>query len=176
MSWFFDGPWVILLTTGVLEAILVTALVRTGRLVLLWGIVAVALLGGGLLVAERAIVTDNERIAATLDGIAAAAEANDLNGILAYVAPEAEAVRRMAADGLRMIKIREARVGELEIEINNKTNPPAALTKFIGRFRGTAQRESLGHDVFVGRFQVGLIKQDGKWLVTSVDRRDLMAH
>jgi ketosteroid isomerase-like protein len=174
MNWIFEGPWPILLTGAILEAILLIALVRTGRAVLLWAILGAGLLTGGLLIAERAIVTDNERIAGTLDGIARAAEANDLDGILAYVAPDAAAVRRMAADGLRQVTVREAHVGDLEIKINDKTSPPAALATFIGRFRVTGRRgESLGHDTFVGRFQAGLVKQNDQWLVVSLDHRDV---
>jgi hypothetical protein len=174
MNWIFEGPWAILLTAVVLEAILVIALVRTGRLALLWAIVGLGILAGALLIAERAILTDSERIRQTLDGIAAAAAANDLNGIYAYVAPEAEAVRRMAADGLRQVKIQEAWIGaDLESQINRKSNPPTALATFTGHIRARPLHDTLGHEVFIGRFKVGLIKQGEKWLVTSVDRREL---
>ncbi len=47
MNWIFEGPWPILLTGVILEAILVIALVRTGRAVLLWAIVGAGLLTGG---------------------------------------------------------------------------------------------------------------------------------
>jgi hypothetical protein len=174
MNWVFEGPWPLLLTGVIVEAILVIALVRTGRAVLLWAIAGAGLLTGGLLVAERAIVTDNERIADTLDGIARAAEANDLDAILAHVAPNATAVRRMATDGLSQVTVREAHVGGLEIKINDKTSEPAALATFIGRFRVTPRGGgSMGHETFVGRFQVGLVKQNDRWLVVSLDHRDV---
>ncbi len=91
MNWIFEGPWPILLTGLVLEAILLVALVRTGRAVIVGQSLGLGLLTAGLLVLERAIVTDNERIRETLDGLAAAAVANDLDGVLSYIGPERRA-------------------------------------------------------------------------------------
>ena len=87
----------------------------------MWAIAGLGLLTAGLLVLERVIVTDNERISETLDGLAAAAAANDLNGVLAYIAPDAEPVRRMATDGLRRVTVREAKIGnDLMIRITQQ--------------------------------------------------------
>ena len=131
------------------------------------------LLTAGLLILERAIVTDNERITAVLDGLAAAAVANDLNGVLGYIAPEAEPVRRLATASLRRVTIREAKVGnDLAIHIAQQGGAPSASATFTGRFRVESHRESLGHDTFVGRFRVELVKQAGKWLIVDVDRRE----
>ena len=119
MNWIFEGPWPILLTGLVLEAILLIALVRTGRGALMWAIAGLGLLTAGLLVLERVIVTDNELISQTLDGLAAAAETNDLNAVFAFIAPDAEPVRRMATDGLRRVTVREAKIGnDLAIRIH----------------------------------------------------------
>jgi ketosteroid isomerase-like protein len=173
MSWIFEGPWPILLTALVLEAILLIALVRTGRAVLLWAIGGLGLLAAGLLVLERAIVTENERISAALDGLAVAAEANDLEAVLSFIAPDADPVRRMAIDGLRRVKVREAKIGnDLVIRITQQGGAPSALATFTGRFRLESNREALGHENFVGRFQVGLVKRGDKWLIVAVDRRD----
>jgi hypothetical protein len=173
MSWIFEGPWPILLTGVIFEAILVIALVRTGRGALLWGVVGVGVLTGGLLVLERAIVTDNELIRETLDGICSAAETNDAAAVLVYVAPDAESVRRLVNDGLRQVTIKEASIGgDLAIQITRQGEQPMALAKFTGHIRAVARREALGRDMFVARFSVGLVKQQGKWLVTSVDQRD----
>jgi hypothetical protein len=175
MSWFFEGPWPILVTGLVVEAILIVALVRTGRAVLLWAILGVGLLTGGLLIVERLVVTDNERIAATLDGVAAAVTANDLNGVLAYIGPDAKDVRKLATDSLRRIKVREANVGnDLSIVITQQGGAPSALATFTGRIRAEVHGEALGHDTYAGRFRVGLVKQGDKWLVVAFDRRDLV--
>jgi hypothetical protein len=173
MNWFFEGPWAILLTGGVLEATLLIALVRTGRGALVGAIAGVGLLTAGLLVLERSIVTDNERISDTLDGLAAAAVANDLDGLLSFIAPEADQVRRLATDSLRRVTIREAKIGnDLMIKITQQGGAPSALATFTGRFRVESHREALGHDAFIGRFRVGLVKQGDKWLIVAVDHRD----
>jgi hypothetical protein len=175
MNWFLEGPWPILVTGLVLEAILVVALVRTGRGAIVWGIVGLGLLIAGLLAVERLVVTDNERIRETLDGVAAAAAANDLNGVLAYLGPDAKEVRKLATDSLRRVKIREAKVGnDLSITITQKGSAPSALATFTGRIRADVHGEALGHDTYVGRFSVGLVKQGDKWLVVAFERRDLI--
>jgi ketosteroid isomerase-like protein len=175
MNWFVEGPWPILVTGLVLEAVLLVALVRTGRAVLIWAVVGMGLLTAGLLVVERLVVTDNERIAATLDGVAAAAAANDLNGVLAYIGPDAVEVRKLATDSLRRIRIREAKIGsDLSIVITQQAGAPSALATFTGRIRAEVPGQAIGHDTFVGRFRVGLVKQGDRWLVVAVERRDLM--
>jgi hypothetical protein len=175
MNWFFEGPWPILVTGLVLETILVVALVRTGRFVLVWGVVGLGILIGGLLVLERAIVTDNERIRETLDGVAAAVAANDLNGVLALIGPEATKVRKLATESLGRIKVREARVNnDLVIVITRQGGAPSALATFTGRIRADVRTETLGHDTYVGRFSVGLVKEGDKWLVVDFERRDLV--
>ena len=175
MNWFFEGPWPILVTGVILETILIVALVRTGRAAILWGVAGLGLLTGGLLVVERLVVTDNERIRETLDGVAAAAAANDLDGVLAYIGPDAKDVRELATNSLRRIKVREAKVGnDLSIAITRQGGAPSALATFTGRIRAEVHGEALGHDTYVGRFSVGLVKQGDKWLVVSFERRDLL--
>jgi ketosteroid isomerase-like protein len=176
MNWFFfEGPWPILVTCLVLEAILLIAVVRTGRVVLLWAVVGLGLLTGGLLLVERLVVTDNERIRETLDGVAAAAAANDLDGVLAYIGPDAKDVRDLATNSLRRIKVREAKIGnDLSIAITQQGGAPSALATFTGRIRAEVHGEALGHDTYVGRFSVGLVKQGDKWLVVAFQRRDLV--
>ncbi len=75
----FEHPWWIIFIGIGLEAVLAVVLLCTRRGVLLWvmlGVLAVTLLG---LLIERLVVTDRERIEATLYGGVAALEANDLD-------------------------------------------------------------------------------------------------
>jgi hypothetical protein len=175
MNWFFEGPWPILVTGVILETILIVALVRTGRAAILWGVAGLGLLIAGLLLVERLVVTDNERIRETLDGVAAAAAANDLNGVLAYIGPDAKDVRDLATNSLRRIKVRETKIGnDLSIAITQQGGAPSALATFTGRIRAEVHGEALGHDTYVGRFSVGLVKQGDKWLVVAFQRRDLV--
>jgi ketosteroid isomerase-like protein len=175
MNWFFEGPWPILVTGAMVEAILIVALVRTGRLALLWAAVGVGVLTGGFLILERAIVTDNERIRETLDGVAAAVAANDLPAVLSYIGPDATKVRKLATESLGRIKVREARVNnDLVITITQQGGAPSALANFTGRIRADVRAEAMGHDTYVGRFSVGLVKQGDKWLVVDFERRDLV--
>ena len=133
------------------------------------------LLTAGLLILERSIVTENERISETLDGVAAAAAANDLNALLAYVGPDAHDVRRQATDSLRRVTIREAKIGnDLAIAITNQGGAPSALATFTGRIRVAVHGEASATTPIVGRFRVGLVKQGDKWLVVAFERRDLV--
>ena len=170
MSWFFEGPWPILLTGLLLEVILVIAAFRTQNLKLLWWIGGAAVFVGLLLVAERFVVTDNERIAATLNGIGTAAEANNLDAILRLVAADATPVRDLATRSLAQLTIQEARIGgDLNIDVHDQADPPTAEASFIGNIRAHPRRDLFGLDRYAGRFKVGLVKQNDQWLVTSVD-------
>ena len=177
MTWLFESPWPFLLTGLVIEAILIVALVRTSRGAIGWAIAGVGLLTVGLVVLERFIVTDDELIRETLHGAAAAVSANDLNGVLAYISPEAVELRNRANETFRRTKFHDAKIGnDLTITTNYQGAAPSALATFTGRFRAELPREPIGHDLFVFRFSAGLVKQGDKWLVFAVERRDLTQH
>ncbi|HTU24113.1 MAG TPA: hypothetical protein VMF30_01870 [Pirellulales bacterium] len=175
MNWLFEGPWPILITALVVEAILVIGLLRTGRVNLLWAIGGSGLVFAALFVLERLIVTESEQVSDTLHGVAAAVTDNDLPAVLEYISPDAADVRQLASNSLRSIHVQQAKIGsDLAITIHERAANPTAQANFTGRIQARGNHgESLGHDTYVGRFRVGLIKRDDRWLVSTFERPDI---
>jgi hypothetical protein len=177
MNFFFEGPWPILITGLILEAILVITVVRTGRGAVMLAIAGVGLAIGGMLVLERAIVTESEQIRITFDDICAQVVAGNLDGVLAHIDPSADKVRQMVTDAMRRAKFREAKVhSDLSIRFSEQGTTPYALANFTGSVKLNTGSQSVGHDVFLDRFKVGLLKRGDRWLVVDLERVGLKRH
>ena len=96
MYYLIEDPTLIIFLGIVIEAALGIALVRTGRGVLLWimlGVLVVCLTG---VIGQRFIITERKCVVQTLDGVAAALEANDVDKVWTYLTPDAEFSRSEA--------------------------------------------------------------------------------
>lgn len=171
MHWITENPsWMIGLGI-VVEALLVVALVRTGRAVLLagMGLVAAFVLAG--LLAERAIVTPREEVENALDGAAAALVANDLPGVLRFLAPDAAQLRGEAEANMPQLHFSEAKIRDLQIAINRYVTPPTAVAQFLGVISVEDARGELPHEHYLEHFTVNLRRDGDRWLLTGVDRQ-----
>jgi hypothetical protein len=126
--------WVPIVCFGILaEAVLATIFVSNRQTWALWamiGVLAVVFAGVGL---ELVVVTDVEKIEATLYGAADALEDNDLKRLLdEYISPDAIAARRKVINALGLVEITSAKISNLNVEINRLTSPPTARTEFHG--------------------------------------------
>ena len=164
---FLESPWPILVFGIIAEAVLAVALVRTGRGIYLAAMagVAIAVLLGVLV--ERLVVTDRKLVAQTIDGAAAALEANDLNRVLQFVSPTADDTRERARQALGLAEFVEVKVRNLEIAIVRTTSPPTAKATFTVWVTGKDRRGDLGQ---VSR-PVGLVLhlrlESGRWLIAD---------
>jgi hypothetical protein len=164
---FLESPWPILLLGLAVEAVLGVMLFSTGRGKLLWAMLATAAVTLAGLVVERMVVTDREAITNTIDGCAAAVEANDLNRLLGYVAPNATELQGYARYELGRVEFTKARIINLDIKINKLTNPPTAKVRF--RVMGSA-KDRKGEFVNPGFDVSGTIelqRRGDRWLVTA---------
>jgi hypothetical protein len=172
VSWFFEDPSTFILAGLLIEALLVVALVKTGRGVLILAMVGVlALVGLGLLV-EHLVVTDHEQIEATLDGVTSALEANDVEGVLSFIDPAAGAMRANVRMALAGAHITDARVYDLVVEVNRQANPPTAQADFTGRVKGNYRGESAdGEGMLLRKFTVDFRLHGDRWLMTAYEDR-----
>jgi hypothetical protein len=94
--------------------------------------VVVALTLAGLL-AEWWIETPREQVATTLQQLLDAIETNDVPGVLSYLSPQAGDVRSDAETLMPKLEIERANsAGEVEITLDNESNPTEATAKFEG--------------------------------------------
>ena len=117
-----------------LEAILAVAFLNTRRKSVLAAMLVVLLIAAAGVALEKWWVTDREEIEATLNEIARALEANDLELVCTFIEPDAQEARTLAAVNMALVTIKSASVRNLEVQVNRLASPPVAETRFMGNF------------------------------------------
>jgi hypothetical protein len=164
---FLESPWPILFLGIVTEAVFAVALLRTGRGVLLWGIVGVAAVTLSGLAVEHFVITDRKAIKNTLYEAAAAAEANDLRRLAKCVVPLDEGLLEKAREVSERVQIETVHLSGIDITIHDQTAVPTATAQVNVLVTG---HDRLGEYVYrsaARHVTVELRRQGGKWLVSG---------
>jgi hypothetical protein len=173
MAWLVEDPLMILIVGAAVEAVLLIALVNTGRGELLYAMIAVGVVVAALLMVERLVVTDRERVQQTLHSAAKALETNDVEAVIAHIAPDAAPMRHQVRAILPLVEVREARISGLKITFNELTIPPTATAEFVGRVNARWLHGTAPRDQYLARFTVTLEPVGDRWLMTDYQMRDL---
>ena len=173
MSWLFEDPTTLIVAGLLIEGLLVVALVKSGRGLLILAMVGVLILMGLGLLVERLVVTEREQIEATLDGVTTALEANDVEGVLRYIDPAASGMRSSVRAALAGAHITDARIYDLEVEMDHLSNPPTAQAEFTGRVKGNYRGEAPagGEGILLRKFTVDFRREGDRWLITAYQDR-----
>lgn len=173
MSWLLETPWPSIWVGAIIIGLLAVALVNTGKRALfaaMFGVAGVVLL---LVLVEWLVETDTEQIENTMERVAVALETNDVQNVLALMAPDATEIRSLAESQLPRVDISDANIGgDLQVTVNHLTIPPTARAQFTARINGTSRTPSdgFGHDTFVRRVSLKLRKTEGRWLLTEFEQ------
>lgn len=171
MSWLFEDPTTLIVAGVLIEALLAVALVKSGRGALIPAMVGVlAVVGLGVLV-ERLVVTEREQVEATLDGVAAALEHNDVEGVLRFIDAAAGDIRSYVKSILPQLRITDARIYDLIININHYSSPPSAQAEFTGRVKGNYRHEGPAEGLYLRQFTVDFRQEGDRWLITAYHDR-----
>lgn len=171
MSWLVEDPTPTLVAIVLVEALLVLALVKTGRGILLAAIVGVALLGAGLLALEWLVVTDKESVEETLAAAAHALEANDPEAVIRFI-DQASPMRSRVKQEMSQVTISKASFSRLDVKFNRLVSPPTAEADFMGYINGRDRRGELPYENFAGRFIVRLRREGEGWVMTDYELHD----
>ncbi|NLS91853.1 MAG: hypothetical protein GXX96_06690 [Planctomycetaceae bacterium] len=149
MDAVFGSPIPVLLVGLVVGSALGVGYLNTRRRGLLIGMGIVLVLVVGALAFERSVKTDRERIAETLDQLAAALQADGLpenspeavtDAVLMLITKartkSAERTRNMVAPNLKRAKITDASYSNLRVEIDKASIPPTAEVRFDAKVSG----------------------------------------
>ena len=117
------------------------------------------------IVADRLIETDREHIEAFFHRLAAAAERQDIDTILAALDPDLRSLRDNAERVLKQVKPTEVTITKLDVTLDS---PEAASVDLIVRVSGNVVGEGTPGTVLVG-LRVQMVKKGGTWLVTDAD-------
>lgn len=119
-----------------------------------------------LLSLERAVVTPTEELEQSVATVLAAIEANDLNGVLARIDPQATHVRHDAETLMPQVKVKETGATAVRVEIDPNVKPAKATTFFRGRIDGMHVRNSVRLFYF-DQVEIDWHKPGETWLITD---------
>ena len=166
MTALLEDPTPIILFGIVAEAVLGVILLRTGRAVLLWamaGVLVLVLAGIGL---EQLMETDREQVEATLDRAVAAVAANDRDGLLVHIHSSASEARRLVNWGFGQANFTDAKITHVEIlPINYLINPPRAEVRINGIVDFKLRRGETPYPRRPINMTLKLQRESDRWLI-----------
>ena len=162
MTWLVENPMPVVYLSAVVTAVLLVALVKTGRARLIWAIVGVLLTTVTVVLISWLIETDREKIAAALDRGAHAVENNDLTAFLTFVVPDSKIAREARSQLPRLRFSKVAIMDEPKIEIQgDSARASFNVVVVVNGLRG-------------GRFVTLLFRRFGDgWLAVEARHQDL---
>ena len=131
MNWLFDSPFTILIIAVAIGFVLGVAWVQTGKNAFLYSVGAVALVAVGLLVLERTVETDGEKVRKLLYQIAAEIEANDVDAVMEHIIssqPKLAETGRRRMEPYRFTQVQITKIHSIT-EFPAK-QPPAVVADF----------------------------------------------
>ena len=110
-----------------------------------------------------AVDTDRKSIIRMLDALTEAVEMDDLEAVKQFIAPEAEEVRQLAAEGMQLVYISNATYRNLEFAVDHAVSPPTAHIHFAATFYWKNKTPINGFSVTQpilenARFEIELVK------------------
>ena len=120
--------------------------------------------------ADRAVVTDREFLEALFPRLAAAAERQDIDTLLAAIAPELRPLREEVAEIMNQVKPRDVKITRSEVTVSPSRQ--TATADIIVRVTGIIMDKATQGTGVAGVI-VTLEKRDGRWLITDAEEKSL---
>ncbi len=166
MIWLTEDPTLTIVLGGIVIAVLLVALLKTGRGIFLFALLGAIFVVAALVLVEYLIVTEREKVYQTIFDLAGAIEANDRDAVQSYIAPQSPQIGRDADRLLKVFKIEEVKITDgPQISIDDFTSPPTADVELVAVAYGSTAAGSFRPAPT--RLYVTLRQQDGRWLVES---------
>lgn len=131
MNWLFDSPFTILLGAVAIGFFLGVAWVQTGKNAFLYAIGGIALVAIGLLIMERTVETDAEKVRKLLYQIAAEIEANDVDRVVKRVVtsrPELAEAGKREMKGYTFTQVQITKIHSITEHPDKQ--PPSVVAQF----------------------------------------------
>jgi hypothetical protein len=167
MSHLLESPYLILAVGAFFLAACGYVFVNTRKKGALIGMGVALVLTLTVLAIERFIETPREQVETTLEGLADALEANDVEGAVKYLDPKAEKTIDRARWAMSRFEIVRAKISNLEIEMNETMSPPAAHVKFTGTIRAKDKKGIHESQAVPVKFTATLRLYGDRWIITE---------
>lgn len=165
----FESSTPLVIASGVIAGIAMLIWTRMpSRAWLVAAVLAVAA-GTAALLADRLVVTHREFLEALFPRLAAAAERQEIDTILAAIDPTVRPVRDEARRVLAQVKPTEVRITRLKVDVDGTKQPPEAVADLIVRVTGNLIEPGGGQASGLVEVRVRLREKDGTWLVYDAE-------
>jgi hypothetical protein len=172
IDFILENPWVTLGFGLALAIGFVIAGLQTGRKELLWGAVAVGLLGCGLSYLGRVVVTERESVIASLTETANALERNDHPAIYEAIYPNPTSIVMSSKQSLPSLEVETFQITKIfEIQFSGAQNARRAKVAVNVVLKGNYRDFQLNVPRYL---EIVLYRVNGKWLVYDYTEADPM--
>jgi hypothetical protein len=170
---FFEQPLLIGLTGLLLISVLVAVWSQIGGRIPLIAAGVVLLATAGMLVVERFVETERERVVRTLHEIAETVATGEVSDLLAYAHSSASDVRRQVETEFHLYQIEEVRITRVwDVEILSDRQPHRAIVRLNVSVRGGRAQADLGIRRVVRFVEVTFEKEGEDWKVIAYEHDD----
>ncbi|MFH1921598.1 MAG: hypothetical protein ABIP48_17170 [Planctomycetota bacterium] len=167
MTTLLEDPMPVIFLGIIAEAVLAMIFASTRQGLVAWVMLGVLVLVFAGVALELWVVTDVERVEATLDAAVAAVEANDWPRLQQCLSDGAMRTRARAVSVLGQVEFNSAKLSNLRVEVNRLTSPPTAQAEFHGSVRFEPKTEFIPYRYYAAEFIVELRLVNDRWLVTD---------
>jgi hypothetical protein len=172
--WLLESPYIIAALGVALIFAIGAAWTASGRQELLYALAAaIALLFGGLVI-ERLVVTDREKITATLHEIARDVKNNDHRRIISHIHSSAAAIKQKAQAELPKYHFTDFRITRINsLDVDRSADPPSAVVELNVVGGGTFREHGIEMDHVARWVKLHLLKEKhGRWTVVEYEHDD----
>ena len=167
--WFTETAWPPIIGFAIVAACCLAAALSTQRTSLAWPIPVLIILSVATYIIEQRIVTEAERVEASVYGVVDAFQRQDVEGTVEYFSQNATLLRGIAHGAVRFVAVQDdLRITDVWVTTSNND------TRASSHFRANGSFIVAGNDVGhqPTRWQVGWQKEGGEWRIISVERLD----
>ncbi len=167
--WFTETAWPPIIGFAIVAACFLAAALSAQRTSLVWPIPLLVIISVATYIIEQRIVTERERVEASVFGVVDAFQKQDVEGTLRYFSQNATLLRGIANGAIRFVEVKEdLRITDVSVTTTNND------TRATSHFRANGSFIVAGNDVGhqPTRWQVSWQKEGGEWRIINVERLD----
>ncbi len=165
MTWLFENPIPLMVIGGVIGIILLILVYQTGQPRWLYIFGGFVLVMGGLLVAEKLIVTPREKLLTTIEDGASAVRVNDWTRAMTFVVPQSKQTAKQLQGDSRSYKIKELDILTRDLRFDNDANPTKCDATLVTRISVEGKFSYAG----LLKLTLHFVWQGDRWLVENYE-------
>lgn len=168
--WFTETPWPPVAICVIVAVLLYVLLFHRNPKGTLAAIAALAAAAVAIVIIERQIVTDRERVEQSVRDIVSNFAAGDADATNELISAQAQALRMLVAANIRLVTVHDYRISDYQTRLTNENS--RAVTRF--RVNATIGFLSQPPARYPSRWELLWQKEGGEWRALAVRRLDVL--